>query len=142
MLQHYDRAGMREGYYLSQVWQELGRLAIGCRDFDTALNCFEIALGCIPSVPVNEPQLILWLQQSSCYREKKEYDLAMRLLSKVINAETASPLRLKAMYLRSEIYELEERPELAIRQLEAMTKKGGEWASQAKDKLKRQYGLE
>ena len=52
MLQHYEGAGIREGYYLSQVWQELGKLAMGLCDFDTALNCFEIALGCIPSTPV------------------------------------------------------------------------------------------
>lgn len=142
MLQHYESAGLREGSYLSQVWLEQGKLAFCCQDWDTALNCFEIALECIPGTIVHEQHLNLWLHQSSCYREKKEYDVAMRLLSKVINAETASPLRLKAMFWRSEIYELEERPELAMRQLEAMTKKGGEWANQAKDKLKRQYGVE
>lgn len=142
MLQHYDGAGIRDGYYLSQVWLEQGRLAMRCEDYDTALNCFDIALSCTPSDQGDEHQLTLWLQQSACYREKKEYDLAMRLLSKVINAETASPLRLKAMYLRSEIYELEGRPELAIRQLEATAKKGGEWAQQAKETLRRHYGYE
>jgi tetratricopeptide (TPR) repeat protein len=141
MLLHYDRAGIREGHYLSQVWFEQGRLAMRCGDYATALNCFDIALSCAPS-DQKTSHLSIWLQQSACYRAKKEYDLAMRCLSKVINAETASPLRLKAMHLRSEIYELEGRPELAIRQLEALAKKGGEWASFAKEKLRTDYGFE
>lgn len=142
MVAHYDRAGIDEGYYLTLAWQELGKLALQAGDYNTASNCFEIALSSTGSSVADETKLTLWLLQSDCYRHKKDYGTAMRLLSKVINAETVSPLRLKAMFLRSEIYELEGRPELAIRQLEATAKKGGDWGRQAKEKLGRVYHVE
>ncbi|NDC39466.1 MAG: hypothetical protein EBZ48_15745 [Proteobacteria bacterium] len=59
----------------------------------------------------------------------------------VINADVASPLRLRAMFERAELYELQERPELAVRQLESIAKMGGEWALAAEKKLKERYGL-
>jgi hypothetical protein len=64
----------------------------------------------------------------------------MCILSKVINDETISGLRLKAMFLRAELYELQKRPELALKQLEATSKKGGEWGKKAKEKLEKEYG--
>ena len=67
-------------------------------------------------------------------------DKAILLLSKVVNDDTVSNLRIKAMYLRAEIYELQERFELARKQLEATSKKGGEWALKAKVKLEKEYG--
>ena len=142
MLTHYSEAGVSEGFFLSQVWHELGKLAIRCGDYDTALNCFEVTSECGKGYLSDDQNLTLWILQSDCFREKEDYHTAMRHLSKVINAETASPLRLKAMLLRAEIYELEGRPELAVRQLEAASKKGGEWALEAKEKLRTQYGLQ
>jgi hypothetical protein len=44
------------------------------------------------------------------------------------------------MFLRSEIYVLQGRHELARKQLEATSKKGGEWAIKAKEKLDKDYG--
>ena len=54
--------------------------------------------------------------------------------------DVISPLRIKAMFLRAEIYELQGRPELAIKQLEAAARKGGEWAQKAQEKLEQVYG--
>ncbi len=142
MLLHYRGAGITEGDFFSRVWLEQGRLGVREHDYNAALNCFEIALATTGSEQIGELDLTLWLLESDCYRNLKQYDQAMRLLSKVINAERASPLRIKAMYLRSELYALEGRHELAIRQLESVAKKGGEWAIQAKDTLKRNYGIE
>ena len=65
----------------------------------------------------------------------------MLLLSQIINEDAASNLRIKAMYLRAEIYELEERHDLAIKQLEATSIKGGDWALKAKTKLEETYGF-
>jgi hypothetical protein len=50
MLQHYESAGVRKRVYLSQVWLEQGKLAFSCQDWDSALSCFEIALGCMIQV--------------------------------------------------------------------------------------------
>lgn len=141
MLTHFDEAGIREGYFLSQVWGEQGKLADQCQDYATAIQCFEIAEECGKGYLSDDEKLSLWLLQSHAYRGKREYDTAMRLLSKVINTDIASPLRLKAMLYRAEVYELQGRRELAIRQLEAMAKKEGEWAFEAQEKLRLEYGL-
>jgi len=142
MLTHYSTAGIQESPLLSLAWQEMGRLSLKCEDYETALNCFVLSQECGTRFFSDEQKLTLWLLQSDAFRGKKEYDTAMRLLSRAINEETASPLRLKAMYLRAEIYELEGRPELAVRQLEATAKKGGEWAHKAQEKLRVNYGYE
>lgn len=141
MLAHFEKAGIREGYYLALCWQQQGEMARQCDDFKTAIHCFEIAEECGKKYLSEEEKLSIWLLQSHAYRGNQEYDTAMRLLSKVINSDIASPLRLQAMYLRAEVYELQGRPELAIRQLESMVKKEGEWAMQAQEKLRLEYGL-
>ncbi len=141
MLAHFDEAGIQEGYYLSQVWFEQGKLAGQCQDHTTAIRCYEIAGECGQSYLSEEEKLSLWLLMSHAYRGKREYDKAMRLLSKVINTDIPSPLRLKAMFYRAEIYELQGRPELAVRQLEAMSRKGGDWALEAQEKLRLEYGM-
>lgn len=82
-----------------------------------------------------DEKLDLWIQQSQCHKEMKQLETAMLILSQVVNDETISAQRVKAMYLRAEIYELQGKPELAIKQLEATSTKGGEWALKAKQKL-------
>ncbi|MDB6080815.1 MAG: hypothetical protein JWO53_87, partial [Chlamydiia bacterium] len=79
--------------------------------------------------------LEIWIAKSQCYKEMGKLDQAMVLLSQIINNNTASQLRIKAMLLRAEIYELQKRNDLAIKQLEAAATKGGEWGEQAKQKL-------
>lgn len=142
MLSHYASAGIRSGYYLARVWQEQGTLALECSDTETALRCFKMAEECGKGHFSGDQKLSLWILQSDCYRKRNEFDAAMKMLSQVINEDIASPLRVKAMILRAEVYELQGRYELAIRQLQAVTKKGGEWALEAKEKLKGQYGLD
>ena len=44
------------------------------------------------------------------------------------------------MFLRAEMYEAQGRRELGRKQLEATSKKGGEWALKAKAKLESDYG--
>ena len=66
----------------------------------------------------------------------------MWLLSQVINENAISGQRLKAMFLRAEVYELQGRKELAKKQLVALSLKGGEWGLQAKEKLDKDYGYQ
>lgn len=135
MLNHFSCAGVRESYFLSLVWQKQGDLALLCKDFETALRCFKMAEECGKNLVSIDLKLSFWISQSECYREQKAFDSAMRMLSQVINEDAISPLRVKAMLLRAEIYELQGRHELAIKQLKATAKKGGEWAQKAKEKL-------
>ena len=44
------------------------------------------------------------------------------------------------MFLRAEIYELQGRHELSLKQLETTARKGGEWAQKAQQKLEQVYG--
>ncbi|MCP5469760.1 MAG: tetratricopeptide repeat protein [Chlamydiales bacterium] len=142
LLEHFDALGVTEGLYPSLTWCETAKLAMECEDFTTALACFEIAEECGQHYLSSEQTLDLLINKSACYRGQKEYDQAMRLLSKAINADIASPLRLKAMLLRADLYELQERPELAYRQLESVARMGGEWGEKAKQKLRTNYGLD
>ena len=88
-----------------------------------------------------EQRLDLLMMQADCLREMQQFDKAMLTLSTVINDDSISPLRLKAMYLRAELYELQKKQDLARKQLEALSRKGGEWALKAKEKLEKEYGL-
>jgi tetratricopeptide (TPR) repeat protein len=141
-LRHYQQAGVNYGYGLMQVWHEKGKLAQERGDHRVALQCFIEAEKAAHEQTGLSPQekLDLWIQQSLCYKALNQLDNAMRLLSRVINADVISPLRIKAMFLRAEIYELQGRPELALKQLEATARKGGEWAQKAQEKLEKIYG--
>lgn len=141
MLKHYSEAGINEGYYLSQVWKEHGLLTLNAKDFSTALSCFQIACESGEKYLNAEEKFFLFISQSECYRALNQYDEAMKALSQVINNDIDSHLRLKAMFLRSEIYELQGRHELSYRQLLSLAKLEGKWALEAKEKLKRLYGI-
>jgi tetratricopeptide (TPR) repeat protein len=87
-----------------------------------------------------EVTLEIALEKSLCYRELHQYEKAMKILGWVINSEYPSALRLKAMIFRSELYLLINRRDLALRQLQLVETKGGEWAKVAERKLKELYG--
>lgn len=143
MLEKYQSAGITRGYFLSKVCYNLGMAAMGQRDFSNALIHFssaeDAAKGKILSI---DEKLDLWIQKSLCYQRLNQLDDAILLLSKVINDDAISGLRIKAMYLRAAAYELQGRHELARKQLEATSKKGGEWGLKAKQKLDQEYGYQ
>lgn len=124
------------GYYLSRMQYELGVIEKRSGKHQTALEYFKKAEDAAKGNILNSDQrLDIWIQQSLCLLDGGEPEQAMGILSQVINQDVASSQRLKAMYLRSEIYEQQGREELAVRQLEALSKQQGEWAAKAKEKL-------
>lgn len=141
MLQQYDANNITKGYFLSRTFYELASLYLKEKKFEEALKLFnqseDAAKG---KVLTKDQQLDLWIHQSSCYRELHQYEEAMKILSRVVNEDAISQLRLKGMFLRAEIYEEQERKDLAQRQLEFLANKGGEWAAAAKEKLRKNYG--
>jgi hypothetical protein len=141
-LEHYQNASITKGYGLMRTWYAKGKLAQRQTHSDTALHCFLEAEKAAqePSILSPSEKLDLWIQQSMCYKDLNKFDQSMRILSRVINDDVISPLRIKAMFLRAEVYELQGRPELAAKQLEATAHKGGEWAQKAKEKLEKTYG--
>lgn len=140
MLTRYDAAKITRGYYRSRAQFQKGMIAIRSNNPKEALDFFaaseESSKGKVLST---DEKLDLWIQRSQCYRLLGQYDNAMLELSRVINEDAISTQRIKAMLLRAEVYELQERPELAVKQLEATAKKGGKWALEAREKLDRDY---
>lgn len=137
----YSLLNITKGYYLSRFLYEKGILAMQCRNYELALKAFNQAGECSELLSVDQ-KLNLWIQQALCHKALSQFDKAMIILSKVINDDAVSSLRLEAMFLRAELYELQGRHELARKQLEAVTKKGGKWAQQAKIKLDADYGYQ
>jgi tetratricopeptide (TPR) repeat protein len=143
ILEKYQSNKITRGYYLSRVWYERGMIAKQREEHFFALQCFKHAEECSKGkISSNEELLGLWIEQSQCYRSLGKEDDAMLILSRIINYDAVSSLRLKAMFLRAEIYEQQGRFELARKQLEAVAKKGGEWASKAQFKLEERYVYE
>jgi len=141
MLEKYQLSKITRGFFLSKVWYELGLISMNNQDFISSLSCFTHAEDAAKGKILNsEQKLNLWIQKSLCYQGLKQYDAAILILSKVINDDTISSLRVKAMFLRAEMYEQQGRRELGRKQLEATSKKGGEWALKAKAKLESDYG--
>lgn len=137
MIERYQQANITKGYFLARTWIEKGLIARRRDACKAALESFALAEDAAKGKVLSTDQrLDLWIQQSLCYKDLKQYEQAMRLLSKVINDDAISGMRLKAMFLRADLYELQGRPELAIKQLEATAKKGGEWGKKAEALLK------
>jgi tetratricopeptide (TPR) repeat protein len=143
MLDHYKAAKITRSYFLSRTFYDLGMMAVRRKEFPTALKFFLLSEDAAKGKFISSDQKIdLWIQQSLCYRELDEMDKAMLVLSKAINDEAISSLRVKAMYLRAELYTLQGRHELARKQLESTSKNSGEWAQKAKQKLNEDYGYQ
>ena len=143
MLDNYRKAKITRGYFLSRVYYDLGIMAAQKKEYQTALKYYlfseDAAKGKLIS---NDQKIDLWIQQSLCYRELDELDKAMLFLSRAINDEAVSSLRIKAMYLRADLYTLQGRHELARKQLESASRNSGEWAQKAKQKLIEEYGYQ
>lgn len=140
MLDNYRNASIKHSYYLAKASYELGILFFQKENYTQALAFFIKADEASKSkfLGVDE-KLDVWIYQSRCYTALDQLEESMLALSKVINDDSASHLRLKAMLMRADLYERLGRPELARRQLEAISKMNGEWAEQAKTKLERDY---
>lgn len=143
LIQQYQTDGVSRGYFFSRTLYQKGSLYLRKNQPEQALSLFqqaeEAAKGNLLSP---DEKLDLWLAQSRCLRELDRLDEAMLILSKAINEDAISGLRVKAMYLRAEVYQQQNRHELAQKQLEATARKGGEWAFKAKEKLEEDYGYE
>lgn len=130
----YTRTNTTRSYYLSRVWYELAMISMRQKQPQEALvqlqRAEEAGKG---DLLTTDQKLDLWIQQSLCYRSLGDYDKSLLLLSKAVNDDAVSSLRLKAMFLRAETYELQGRHELARKQLESLAKKGGYWTKQKMD---------
>lgn len=136
MLENYSRAHIFRSRLLFRTLYTLGHISLKREDFLSALNLFQKAEEASKGVRLTDDQrLDLFIQEALSYQGLKEFSEMKLLLSKVINEDVASSQRLKAMFLRAEIYEKEGRKDLAFKQLYSLSKKGGEWGKKAKEKM-------
>ncbi|MBA3603602.1 MAG: tetratricopeptide repeat protein [Parachlamydiaceae bacterium] len=142
MIAKYNALKIFKNYHLSRIYYEKGMLLMKQQKYDQAWIAFMQAEKSGGNIFLSTDQkLDLWIQESECCKALNQTDKAMLILSKVINDNTISSLRVKAMYLRATIYALQNRHELARKQLAATASKGGEWALKAKLKLEEDYGF-
>jgi len=135
-LEELKERSVTRGYFLSRTHYRLGLIAMQEKGYEEALIAFEQANDAAKGDVLSTHQkLDLWIRQSLCYQALDEDKKAMKILSKVINEDAASNKRLQAMYLRSEIYLRQGRKELAVKQLESLSLKGGRWGGRARKKL-------
>jgi TolA-binding protein len=141
MLEKYRSAKITKGYLLSRTWYEKGLMEMRRQQYTQAMQSLVAAEDAAKGKVLSSDQKVdLWIQQSLCQQSLGQIDQAILILSKAINDDAISSLRIKAMYLRAEAYEKLGRSELARRQLEATAKKGGEWSQKAQEKLVTDYG--
>lgn len=141
IISNFKDAKIYHSYYLSKAWIEKGLIDQSRKKYHEALVSFteaeESAKGKFLST---NQKLNLWLNEYECYKALSQLDKAHLILSKIINDDSVSQLRLKAMLLRAELFEQQDRYEQARRQLVSLSKKGGIWAEKAKLKLEKEYG--
>jgi len=136
MLAEYREAKITRGVYLARSHIQMGKIYKERGETEKALEHFGQAEDAAKGrVLTTQQYLDILIEQSLCHLDRDEDDRAMVILSRVINHDAASSLRLKAMFLRSHIYHKQRRDELAVRQLEALAKQQGEWAEKAKEEL-------
>lgn len=136
LLSSYEKQEIKEGYYLASGLYLKG-LILGN---DTSL--YDRALLSGAPYLSNDEVLTILIAKAETFRKTGALDAAMLQLSEVANYNTASSLRLKALFLRAEIYREQGRNSLAQKQLESIALKGGEWALKAKEQLDKYYGFE
>lgn len=136
MIENYQSLNITRSYYLSRIFYELGLMLMNEKEYGLSLGKLQQAEDAAKGKILNSDQkLDLWIQMSLCYLGLKQYDSAILILSKVINSDVVSSLRLKAMFLRAEMYEYQGRFDLCKKQLEAVAKNGGDWAVKAHERL-------
>lgn len=132
----------KEGLILAKFLLEKGRILAYMKHFNETLSLFDsIPSSIIEKTFSTEDSLSLKITKSLCHKELKQYDQAMLTLAEVINSEAISALRIKAMFIRSLIYQEIGKEKLAKRQYDAVMEKGGQWAAQEKSQWTKEYHL-
>lgn len=126
---------IQKGYYFALALYQKGVLKQDINTLNQALEVGDPFLS-------NDEKLTIMLEKANYYQKIGALDDAMLQLSELVNSETASSLRLKAMFQRAEIYKEQGRYALAQKQLESIALKGGDWAEKAKEKLEKEYGYQ
>lgn len=136
LIESYHQYCIFNDSLLEKAFYELSQIAIAKGNFKEALEYLEQAELALTSQSQNEE---IALQQSYCHRLLGQYEQAEIYLSKVINNGQSSKLQAKAMYLRAEIYTLQGKKDLAMKQLEMIVSQNNEWAKLAQAKLVKDY---
>lgn len=143
IMDRFSQAHISQGYYLSRAHYELACLLMKKGEYQNALQELVLSENSAKEKFLTTDQRAeIWIKQSLCYRSLNQLNEAMLTLAKAASEEHPSALCCEAMFLRAEIYELQGRPHLAMKQLESLRSKGGHWGLKASEKLIREYGAD
>lgn len=136
LIEQFQNHRITRGYYLSRTLFEKAMLSKERKEYAAAIVYFQQAEDAAQGKVLSAEQRIeLWIEWGLAQMELGKNEEALWLLSRAVNDHVISELRLKAMFLRAEIYMRQERKELAMRQLVSLAKMEGEWAQKAKEKI-------
>lgn len=136
LIQSYSDRHITKSYFLSRCFYEKGLMAFQSKEYEKAIYYYGRSDDAGKGSILNGDQKIdLLIQKALCYQKLGDIDACLVTLSTAINEDVISSLRLKAMFLRGEVYTSQGRSDLAKRQYEALTSKKGEWATLAKERL-------
>ncbi len=130
----HEKASLNQLFLQAQIAR--AKQAIELSHMDIATRYLSQLETCKMLNEYPELYLQILITKSQYYKKMQQFDKAMMYLSKVINHTFASSIRIKAMVLRAEIYDMQKRSDLATRQLEAASKLGGKWGMIARIRLR------
>lgn len=132
----YKEIREEKGNFVAKIWKLFGEIEIKERSYAVALDALKKAerADFFHSFTKDE-SLEIKILMSQCLMNTGEKKLAMRMLSDVINEQVVSSQRVRAMYLRAELYFQEGKMKQALKQLEFTAKQNGEWALAAQNRL-------
>lgn len=134
----------KTGYYPLKSLYQLGIIEKELKNYPQAIQFFDQSLKAPSYLSIDE-LLDTMIEKSQVLRLSGDLDSAMLQLSSVVDYQAVSSLRLKAMYLRAEIYAEQGRTALARKQLESLSLIGDAkdpWALKAKETLQQEYGFD
>lgn len=140
LIQRSEASSVHRSYYLAKAHSERAGWLLAHQPLAALVELTKAEEASRGGLLSTDERLEIWIEQSQAHSALGHFDQAMHLLSQVVNDDCVSPLRLKAMLLRAEVYERDGRMQLARNQLLSLSRKGGEWAQKAKEKLGRDYG--
>ncbi|GEM_PF-2147296 len=136
-LEHAKACHMTRSPLLSKSLFELAKLQFNQKHPNHALSLLNQAKEALPiGQGYQELLLVMWMTEADWQLKMKEPSKALILLSNAINEDIASPLRLKAMYLRGRLYQEEGQDDLAYRQFKTLSRFSGDYANLAKEKVR------
>ena len=141
VLTSYIEAGQTHGYVLSRAWYEQAKLLRGREEYQAALESLGKAEEAgKDGLLTSDEGFQVSIDKSHCYRALGQLEQAIQSLTDVVHKAADSDYRSQAMFLRAEIYLMQNKNKQAIRQLRIIAESDNPWGQKAKEQLDQNHG--